>query len=272
MERIVVGFDGSDASVAALRWAVAEAGLRNATVEAWTVAGQHERMPPAASLRETWVIKDRGTLACMVESATGGSASYHWMPGCAADELVGLSRAAGLLVLGAQSHGILTEDPLGFVARGCLQGAQSAVAIVRAGQHDGRSERPVVVVGIDGTPAAQAALAAGAAEARLRGASVHVVHAVHWAHGSYSLCTPSPAELLGWGQDLVALQLERAALDVPVRTYVLAGQPADVLIRHSHDGCLLVLGSRPGRGPARARSIVACCAAVAPCPTLVARC
>lgn len=262
MERIVVGFDGSDASVAALRWAVAEAALRDATVDAWTVAGQHERVPAAESARETWVVKDRNTLATSVESATGGSASYHWMTGCVVDELAGLSRYAGLLVLGGRS------DPLGTVAQGCLRDARSTVAIVRAGQHDGCAERPVVVVGIDGTPAAQAALATGAAEARLRDATLHVVHAVHWTHGAYSLFIPSRAELLGWGQDLVALQLERAVLEVPVQTFVLAGRPVDVLVRHSREACLLVLGSQPG--PVSARSIVARCAAVAPCPVLVA--
>lgn len=141
MERIVVGFDGTDASVAALRWADAEAALRDATVEGWTVAGQHERMPAPASSRETWVVKGRDTLAGMVESAAGGVASHHWKPGCG---------------------------------------------------------EPVVVAGIDGTPQAQAVLATGAAEARLRGACLQVVHAVHWAHGAYSLCTPSRAELLGW--------------------------------------------------------------------------
>ena len=48
MERIVVGIDGSDGSRAALRWAIAEAKLRGATVEA--VSAFHVPYAGAASV------------------------------------------------------------------------------------------------------------------------------------------------------------------------------------------------------------------------------
>lgn len=271
MQRIIVGFDGSRAAVAALRWAVTEAGYHGAKVEAWTMFGQHAHLPHRGDDNETWVTRDRTALGETVHDETGGRAVYHWMHGRAGDELVQLSGDADLLVLGAQAHSAVTGVLLGSVNHVCLHGAHCPVAVVGAAQHLDWVERPVVV-GIDGTAPARVALATAAEEARVRGADLHVVHAVHWELAGYGLLAPTDRDLLSWGRRLVNAELESADLDIPVRSFVLAGRPADVLTTYSRRGSLLVVGSRTSGGlPARFGSVAAHCAAVSGCPVLVTR-
>lgn len=272
MDRIIVGFDGSHAATAALRWAVAEADHHDAKLEAWTVFGGHLRLPVGRDTRDRLIEADRITLAGLVEQAAGDSAAtYQSLEGDPADELVRLSSDADLLVVGGRPHGAVRGLLLGSVSQICLHGAHSPVAVVRADQHVDWVKRPVVV-GIDGSPAARVALSAAAEEARVRRTGLHVVHAVHWGPAGYALLAPADRDLLSWGRRLVDAELRRADLDVPVHSYVLSGRPADVLTRYSTRAALLVIGSRHHGGlPARLGSVAARCAAEAACPVLVTR-
>jgi nucleotide-binding universal stress UspA family protein len=249
VERIVVGFDGSDPAVAALRWAVAEARLRRAGVEAWTIAGR-PRTPPGQAGREVWVLHDREALASMV-AATGGDAVRHvWLPGCAADELVAQSRSAALVVLGSQAEGVV---------QALLDDSRCPVVIVRA-DHEPSPERPVVVVGVNGTPQARQALAVAGREAAVRCAELRVVYAAHADPARDPLCGCDEDDLLAWGRDMIRAECSALAA---VRTIVTTGRPADVLIQHSRDSSLLVLGA--------GHRLATRCARSAACPVLVAR-
>ena len=251
MERIVVGFDGSDSAVAALRWAAAEARLRRAAVEAWTIAGR-PRTPPGQAGREVWVLRDRETLASLVAATAGDAARHVWLPGCAADELVAQSRSAALVVLGAHAEGVV---------QALLDDSRCPVVIVRA-DHEPSAGRPVVVVGVNGTPQARQALAVAGREAALRCAELRVVYAAYADKARDPLCGCDEDDRLAWGRDMIRAELSRCPPAVPVLTI---GRPADVLIQHSRESSLLVLGAGHGRG------LATHCVRSAACPVFVAR-
>src|SRR6266542_4352458 len=145
MRRILVGFDGSAASVAALRWAVAEGRLHDAKVDAWTAFGPYGELPPR--LRHTELVEhDRKALTDLVTELTGDADVHHGVvEGRPAQELVRMSREADLLVVGTRGHSAFEGPPLGAVSRACLHGAHSAVAVVRAKQPVDALTRPVEV-------------------------------------------------------------------------------------------------------------------------------
>jgi nucleotide-binding universal stress UspA family protein len=270
MERIVVGFDGSEESVAALRWAIAEAGMHDASVEAWTVFGHHDLAPLVDG--QTGTEEALVVLAALVEdTAPGGLAVHRSIQGRVAAELVRLSHEADLLVVGSRGRGAGPGLRIGSVSRACLHEASSPVVVVRADQKAGPADRPVVV-GIDGSPSSRIALHTAVQEARVRRTQLHVVHAVHWAHDGFSLLAPGADDLLMWGRRLVDAEVARARIDVPVRSLVLAGHPIDVLTTYSGRAALLVLGNRGLSGlPAFLGSVSAHCVTTSACPTLVTR-
>lgn len=111
----------------------------------------------------------------------------------------------------------------------------------------------VIVVGVDHSPGARAALVFADEEARLRGATIHAVHA--WQYGYIGYVGPE-SRLPPVGADIdelhtaAATALEasvREALpdtDVPIELQAIQGAPASVLVEASRDADLLVVGSR----------------------------
>jgi nucleotide-binding universal stress UspA family protein len=149
-------------------------------------------------------------------------------------------------------------------------------ATASAGQGSGRSFPGQVVVGVDGSPAAHAALEFGFAYASQHG--IPVVAA---------MATPHPIEDVWFDDQLLETHLgsepaEAAILaadvepwhlkhpDVPVRRAVVGGDAVDALRRVSRDAALLVVGTAAGRtGPLGrvSRSVVE----RAGCPVAVVR-
>ncbi|GIF01752.1 universal stress protein [Paractinoplanes rishiriensis] len=140
--------------------------------------------------------------------------------------------------------------------------------------HD--SARTDVVVGVDGSPAARAALRWAVAQARLTGARVHAVTA--WDIPAYAAWGVIPYD------DLAATaekQLRRAVQetvgdderDLTVVETVAPGHPAQVLIDASDHAALLVVGSRGhgGFGGTLLGSVSQHCAQHAHCPVVVVR-
>lgn len=113
-----------------------------------------------------------------------------------------------------------------------------------------------IVVGVDGSPGGDAALAWALQEAALRGATVVAVSAwVYPTAASLSaLATASidPKEFEQGAKDVLAESVERVLRDtgshVPVRQLVGEGPPAQVLLDAAAAGAdMIVVGSR-GRG------------------------
>ena len=112
----------------------------------------------------------------------------------------------------------------------------------------------VIVVGVDGSEGARAALEWAAAEARLRGVRLRAVHAWHLPAAAYGSGGFVPPVGGGWEDDLeaaakagLAKTLGDAAgiLDgIEVEQRVAEGSAAVVLTEAAEDADLLVIGSR----------------------------
>jgi nucleotide-binding universal stress UspA family protein len=273
MQRILVGFDGSEASIAALRWAIVEAKLRDAGVEAWSMLDRQHPGPHTGALHSAAISRLQLQLAETVDQVAAGFPLPHkTVHGRAVTELVRLSQGADLLVVGARGHGAFTALPLGSVTRACLHGAHCPVTVTRPNQILDQPGRRVVV-GIDGSPSARIALGMAADEAQLRGSTLQVVHAVYWDYFGDSLLAPSTGQLLAWGRKVVDAELRQVGLHQSVRSVVVHGHPVEVLTRRSAGASLLVVGSR---GHSRIDtlmlgSVSSHCAGAARCPTLITR-
>ena len=136
-----------------------------------------------------------------------------------------------------------------------------------------------IVVGVDGSDAARAALAFALKEARLRGTGVRAVAAWHVpapvTGGGFPV--PDPG-LVGELEAEARKALEQALADagdlvagVEVETSVRLGAPVGVLLAEAQDADLLVVGSR-GLGGFRGLllgSVGQQCAHHAPCPLVI---
>lgn len=141
MSVIVAGVDGSEGSKEALRFALAEAALRGATVRAvhaWSqpVAFGGPYMPPqpydGPELRD----RARASLDAAVDEVAGEASPVEVErvveQGSPADVLVRAAEGADLLVVGSRGHGGFAGLLLGSVSQQCAQHAPCAVVIVRA--------------------------------------------------------------------------------------------------------------------------------------------
>jgi nucleotide-binding universal stress UspA family protein len=135
-----------------------------------------------------------------------------------------------------------------------------------------------VVVGVDGSEGAVAALRFALDEARLRGCGVKVVSAWHIPTAAYeSGWVPIPVEITDYeqrGTTALETTIERAGADtsgVEITRIVREGQPAEVLVAEATADDLLVVGSR-GRGGFRGLLLGSTsqqCAHHAPCPVAI---
>jgi nucleotide-binding universal stress UspA family protein len=138
MERIVVGVDGSDGSVAALRWAVSEAALRGGVVEA--VSAFHVPYVGAASVmplmldpeefREAADVVLRKVVEQVDASALAEPVRRIVLEGPASTVLVEAGRGSSMLVVGARGHGGLAGMLLGSVSRQVTEHATVPVVVV----------------------------------------------------------------------------------------------------------------------------------------------
>ncbi len=260
--RIVVGVDGSAHARQALRFALAEAALRGArvvVVGSWAVpplAATGVGMIPAFDLLRAELGDSASEvlareLAEVPDAAAGVEVEQHVAQGDAAGVLVEAAAGAELLVVGSRGRGGVTGTVLGSVSRACLHHAPCPVAVV----HDaGPTERSRIVVGVDGSPGASAALEWACAEARLRDVGVYAVCAYDEPWGIASLGMSSAAAVAELRTALAAdaegaLEAAQAAAPegVGVTGEAVQGAAGPALVSASDGSALLVVGSR-GRG------------------------
>jgi nucleotide-binding universal stress UspA family protein len=136
-----------------------------------------------------------------------------------------------------------------------------------------------IVVGVDGSESARAALRFAVEEARLRSARMRVVAAWHVPttvyQGAYVPTNPSLGEELETSTrravEAALGELSDVAEDIVVETVVREGQAAQILIEEAESADLLVLGSR-GLGGFRGLllgSVSQQCAHHASCPLVI---
>jgi nucleotide-binding universal stress UspA family protein len=139
--RIVVGVDGSEGSKAALRWAMAEARLSNATIEAvitWqnpVVYGYSYGWMPAIGEGESVA----AIMAKVLDDTIAEVSSVLQRPvtvlprvveGHPTQTLLDAAAGADLLVVGSRGHSTFAGILLGSVSQHCVQHAPCPVVVV----------------------------------------------------------------------------------------------------------------------------------------------
>jgi nucleotide-binding universal stress UspA family protein len=259
---ILVCVDGSAAALGAVRWAAREAVLLNAPLTLVHISDaplpQWFEVAAPPGLRQGQEQRAREfikTATRIAEESTGeyGPAQIvsKIFNSATIPTLVALSAQVEMVVVGYRGHG-------GGLARGCLGSVSSAlvyhahcpVAVV----HDDQTaidtvERAPVLVGIDGSPASEAATAIAFGEASRRGVGLMAVHAWTdpWVSGSRASFQDSRWDArLSEQEEILAERLagwhERYP-DVAIHRTVEIGDPARWLIDASQQAQLLVVGS-----------------------------
>jgi nucleotide-binding universal stress UspA family protein len=135
--RIVVGVDGSAPSQAALAWAVKQAALTGAVVDAviaWEVPANYSFLVQVpVDINYADIAAQVVTDAIAEVSGPGEQVKIRSTPteGSPARVLLDASKGAELLVVGFRGHGGFTEALLGSVSQHCVHHATCPVVVIR---------------------------------------------------------------------------------------------------------------------------------------------
>lgn len=263
---IIVGVDGSPQSEAAVRWAVAEAVMRNEQLRivhvlpligGWTGVGLSGT--PLAEETLQWQQEEAQQLVenavRVARDCVGGDAlrisgdtlqintETSIVP-----SLVDLTKQARMIVVGNSGQGVLSRTLLGSVSTALIHHAHCPVAVVH-GEVSPEQVNAPIVVGVDGSPASERATELAFEEASWRHVELVALHA--WSDAEWP--GHAPISWSGVTADAEVTLAERLAgwqeryPDVVVRRIVVPNQPARHLLAESESAQLVVLGSH-GRG------------------------
>jgi nucleotide-binding universal stress UspA family protein len=280
---IVVGIDGSASALHAADWAAQEAALRRAPLrlvhgvplgavgysgsfEAQEAQGRRYVTQAAAAVSRVWPEVDLD-----IEVYNGDPVPV----------LVELSRHARLVVVGSGGRrfgGLLA----GSTAVALARHGHCPLAVLRGPVPERAAARQEpVVVGVDGSPTSEAALALAFEEASLRNLDLVAVHT--WIDFSSDYSSAYARQFItDWERieteehELLAQRLagwREHYPDVTVQRVVTRDRPAHHLLEHATHAQLLVVGSR-GRGALSGMVLGSTSQALiyhAPCPLLIAR-
>lgn len=282
---VVAGVDGTRASLRAVAWGAEEAALRKEPlfiVNAFGIpdAFYGEALPPSG-----WLTARRDESENIVRDAAAVIEQRH--PGLEIVQestmeapisvLLERSGEARMIVLGSAGRGVLGDLLAGSTASALVARAKCPVLVTRG---EDRPEGPVVV-GVDGSPAGEPALALAFEEASLRDAPLVAVHvwrdadptgvfaSARAAYGDLEPLRDAETRVLtealaGWREKFP---------QVSVREVVEEDRPRQHLLAWSRTARVVVVGSR-GRGGFTGLLLGSTSQALvqhAECPVLVAR-
>ena len=259
--RVVVGFDGSDSSTKAAIWAAEEARIRgrglalvHAILPPVTTGGLGVGLPPSLDLIEQLERQAKSQLDTVASTFEGLDVTTHIAIGAPSAAMLEASETADLIVIGSRGRGGFAGLLLGSVGAQVAAHSACPVAVIRQAAAPGAVG---IVVGIDGSPAAEAALAFAFDEASHHGWTVVALHA--WDVPSYDLLIvpngPVPVPLTDVADDEVRLTAEVLAgfrddyPDVDVEERLVRGPAVQSLVAAAASAAMVVIGTH-GHGPA----------------------
>ncbi|PPK67008.1 universal stress protein [Actinokineospora auranticolor] len=286
-DQVVVGIDGSDTSLTATKWAADEARRRGTTLSLvhacvppavrhpTTLASQADYIDALTDHGRVWLREAR---AVARHAAPGLPVRQDLRVGQAAAVVLEAAERAALVVVGSRGLGGFRALTVGSVSTAVAHHASCPVVVIREGIEP-NADGPVVV-GVEGSPASDAALAFAFAQAARRALPLVAVHT--WSDVAYpGLWTAVPLGV-DWGEvtesEAALLDARLAAYrvdypDVPVRPVVTRDRPVRALLTHADSASLLVVGNRrrhaltgPGTGSTSTALLHLC-----PCPLAVVR-
>ena len=262
--RMLVGVDGSAGSREALRWAVEEATVRGAAIEAliaWQSSydfGELIYFPVDESKTARSASEQ---LTASVADVAGPQPVLEIDPvvvkGDPAATLCARTIDFDLLVVGSRGHRTFAELLLGSVSSKCARHRSCPVTIIpmhhATPPSSATASRARIVVGVDGSPGSLRALGWALEEGTARRARVEAVCVWHGSEGDSALEIPNLADIHGEeratdsGRERLAgaiAEVTDAHRGVEVEARVLQGDPAQTLCNLREDADLLVVGSR----------------------------
>lgn len=274
--RVLVGFDGSPSAWRALTWATERVVARGGSLDVLCVVNLalgSEAFGPGSELAAEAEAGLAQAEARVRETAPHVTASFQWIDGHAATELVTASAGASLVVVGTDKRPGEPGPAIGGIPVKVAAKARCPVAVIPDSDPAERSE---VVVGVDRSESGVKSLAVAVTEASWLHAGVRAVHA--WTvSAAFERGAQLSAEV---APEFVEAQ--RAVLDeavaglpahdaVPIVTELVRARPAKALVDRGRGAALLVVGSR-GRGRVAAAVLGSVSHDVLiniPCPMLV---
>jgi nucleotide-binding universal stress UspA family protein len=267
---VLVGYDGSSSSHQALSWAAHEARARGVLLTVCHTWIPGSAGPPLAGEPEDLARESaERILATGGRSVVAPDVRLLLAEGPAAAVLCEHSDAADVVVVGSRGLSGLSGLMLGSVSLQVAASASAPVVVVRGHWRPAGQYQPgPIVVGVDGSKAAEHALAFAGAEAARRDVPLMVVCALSDAPGSlavaHDIADDAEQTILRWEKDHPGVEVHRR---------ITIESPRASLLAAAQDAQLLVVGCR-GRGLGGARgmplgSVTHTLLWQAPCPLAV---
>jgi nucleotide-binding universal stress UspA family protein len=261
---VVVGVDGSASALHAVRWAAKEAERRNALLRLVTVCylmpvRHPKQVPPPPEFHDAFLDQSRHWLDQAAQAAriaaSGVTVSTDLRDGIVGDVLVRESAAAQLVVLGSRGIGGFSGLLVGSVSVTVTAHAHCPVVVMRAPTADqAPPQSGPVVVGVDGSPLSDAALAFAFEAAAARRIPLVAVHT--WIDLDMAGTWTALPSTIDWDwvrnqearvlDDSLARWMDKFP-DLEVRKVLELDRPQRALLGAAAGAQLVVVGSR-GRG------------------------
>lgn len=268
--KILIAYDGSESADIAID-GLQRAGLPNENVEALVVSVGEVWLPPPDAGDDTFPLKAppglkeaRERAAQVMEEAErlaqrgskrvqqlfpGWQVSHEVRNGSPGFELLNCAReCVDLIVVGSHGHTALGRFVLGSVSQKVLTEASISVHVGRANPGTGKSgER--IVIGVDGSPGALAAIRAVAKRHWTEGSEIRIVVADDVMRGNpIWLLIPPVRDFVNEVRTEERTQAEQFAIaaakelreglgdrDLTVSSVVQTGDPKQVLVKHAEE-------------------------------------
>jgi nucleotide-binding universal stress UspA family protein len=255
---ILVGVDGSAHSDAAVRFGTHEATLRNVpltlmhvieSVPAWATASEQSRIAQVWEDNARDVI-ERAEKTARASAPAPGTLDLRTEVVCSpvVPMLRVASTAARMVVVGSRGMTRLNRFLLGSVSAALVRHAECPVAVVHE-KSGAATEKLPVLVGVDGSPASEAAIKLAFEEAARRDVQLVALHA--WSEvGVFPVLGMDWRNYEARGGEILSERLagyRQEYPDVHVQRRLVCDRPTHWLLEESGHAQLVVVGCR-GRG------------------------